>query len=74
MSGPSSANDTQITDYRQLVEVMASGEKPIDAWRIGTEHEKFGFRRPLLMASAGSKRCSRDSSVLVGRRLKNTAA
>ncbi len=44
MSGPSSANDTLITDYRQLVEVMASGEKPIEAWRIGTEHEKFGFR------------------------------
>ena len=44
MSGPSNANDTPITDYRQLVEVMASGEKPIEAWRIGTEHEKFGFR------------------------------
>ncbi len=44
MSGPSTSNDTQITDYRQLVEVMASGEKPIEAWRIGTEHEKFGFR------------------------------
>ncbi len=44
MSGPSSANDTPITDYRQLVEVMASGEKPIEAWRIGTEHEKFGFQ------------------------------
>ncbi|MDQ3039436.1 MAG: glutamate--cysteine ligase [Pseudomonadota bacterium] len=44
MSGPSSANDTSITDYRQLVEVMASGEKPIEAWRIGTEHEKFGFQ------------------------------
>ena len=44
MSGPSNANDTLITDYRQLVEVMASGEKPIEAWRIGTEHEKFGFR------------------------------
>ncbi|MEO5963396.1 MAG: glutamate--cysteine ligase, partial [Thermomonas sp.] len=44
MSGPASPNDTQITDYRQLVEVMASGEKPLDAWRIGTEHEKFGFR------------------------------
>ena len=29
MSGPSNANDTPITDYRQLVEVMASGEKPI---------------------------------------------
>ena len=44
MSGPSNANDTLITDYRQLVEVMASGEKPREDWRIGTEHEKFGFR------------------------------
>ena len=44
MSGPSNANDTLITDYRQLVEVMASGEQPIEDWRIGTEHEKFGFR------------------------------
>ena len=44
MSGPATSNDTLITDYRQLVDVMASGEKPIEAWRIGTEHEKFGFR------------------------------
>ena len=44
MSGPSASNDTPITDYRQLVDSMASGEKPRDAWRIGTEHEKFGFR------------------------------
>ena len=44
MSGPSSASDTPITDHRQLVEVLASGEKPRQAWRIGTEHEKFGFR------------------------------
>ena len=44
MSGPSTASDTPITDHRQLVEVLASGEKPRVAWRIGTEHEKFGFR------------------------------
>lgn len=44
MSGPSAQNDTPITDYRQLVDVMASGEKPPADWRIGTEHEKFGFR------------------------------
>ncbi|WP_374247772.1 glutamate--cysteine ligase [Thermomonas sp.] len=44
MSGPSSASDTPITDGRQLAEVMASGEKPRADWRIGTEHEKFGFR------------------------------
>jgi glutamate--cysteine ligase len=44
MSGPSQATDTPITDRRQLVEVLASGEKPRPDWRIGTEHEKFGFR------------------------------
>ncbi|PJK11398.1 glutamate--cysteine ligase [Lysobacteraceae bacterium NML08-0793] len=44
MSGPSASNDTLITDRRQLLEVIASGEKPRSAWRIGTEHEKFGFR------------------------------
>ena len=44
MSGPSPQNDTPITDVRELVDVMASGEKPPADWRIGTEHEKFGFR------------------------------
>ena len=33
----------------QLAEYIASGEKPRDAWRIGTEHEKFGYRQPDLM-------------------------
>jgi glutamate--cysteine ligase len=44
MSGPSQASDAPITDQRQLAEVLASGEKPRADWRIGTEHEKFGFR------------------------------
>jgi len=44
LSSPSHVADTPITDRAQLVEVLASGEKPVDAWRIGTEHEKFGFR------------------------------
>lgn len=44
MSGPSANNETLITGRDQLVEVLASGEKPREAWRIGTEHEKFGFR------------------------------
>ncbi|MDG2525950.1 glutamate--cysteine ligase [Stenotrophomonas sp. HITSZ_GD] len=44
MSSPSHVADTPITDRRQLVEVLASGEKPPAQWRIGTEHEKFGFR------------------------------
>lgn len=33
----------------QLVEYIASGEKPRQDWRIGTEHEKFGYRHSDLM-------------------------
>ncbi|TWG92187.1 glutamate--cysteine ligase [Luteimonas sp. J16] len=44
MSSPSHAGDTPITRRDQLAGVLASGEKPREAWRIGTEHEKFGFR------------------------------
>lgn len=44
MSSPSHVAQTPITDRSQLVEVIASGEKPRADWRIGTEHEKFGFR------------------------------
>ncbi len=44
MSSPSHVAETPITDRNELVEVLASGEKPEAQWRIGTEHEKFGFR------------------------------
>ena len=40
----SEQNDTPIDDRRQLIDYLASGCKPKSAWRIGTEHEKFGFR------------------------------
>lgn len=33
----------------QLAEYLASGEKPKSDWRIGTEHEKFGYRHADLM-------------------------
>jgi len=32
-----------IEDASQLVAYMAEGEKPKALWRIGTEHEKFGY-------------------------------
>ena len=32
-----------IERQEQLADYIASGEKPRDSWRIGTEHEKFGF-------------------------------
>ena len=44
MSSPSHVADTPITDRDQLVQSIAAGEKPKAQWRIGTEHEKFGFR------------------------------
>ncbi len=44
MSSPSHAADTPVTQRSQLVDYIASGEKPKRDWRIGTEHEKFGFR------------------------------
>ncbi|MEQ1889609.1 MAG: glutamate--cysteine ligase [Alphaproteobacteria bacterium] len=43
MSGPQSASGL-IEREADLVEYLASGNKPKDQWRIGTEHEKFGFR------------------------------
>lgn len=43
MSGPAQAPETPITDIRQLVEHIAQGSKPKDAWRIGTEHEKLAY-------------------------------
>ena len=36
---------TPIESRNQLVEELASGGKPREKWRVGTEHEKFGFRR-----------------------------
>ena len=44
MSIPSAVKSTPIRDRQQLTDYLAAGEKPIEAWRIGTEHEKFGFR------------------------------
>ncbi|MBJ6979935.1 glutamate--cysteine ligase [Luteimonas sp. MC1895] len=44
MSSPSSSNDAPIRSRDELVEHLASGGKPRGDWRIGTEHEKFGFR------------------------------
>jgi len=34
-----------IENRAQLVEYMASGSRPESEWRLGTEHEKFGFSR-----------------------------
>ena len=44
MSIPSAVKSTPIAGRQQLTDYLAAGEKPREAWRIGTEHEKFGFR------------------------------
>ena len=45
MSNPGEADPTPIHSVRQLADWFAEGSKPRQDWRIGTEHEKFGFRR-----------------------------
>jgi glutamate--cysteine ligase len=50
MSNPGEADATPITSVRQLADYLAAGSKPETAWRLGTEHEKFGFRRSDLAA------------------------
>ncbi len=42
MSIPQSGGG-QIERFEQLAEMMESGNKPKADWRLGTEHEKFGF-------------------------------
>ncbi|MFY8133793.1 MAG: glutamate--cysteine ligase [Aquimonas sp.] len=44
MSSPSSAPGSRIESKQQLIDDLAAGNKPPEDWRIGTEHEKFGFR------------------------------
>ena len=38
-----------IERYEQMAEYLASGCKPKEDWRIGTEHEKFGFCKDSLL-------------------------
>ena len=51
MSGPSNVAETPVGSRNELADYIAGGGKPESDWRIGTEHEKFGFRfddlRPL---------------------------
>ncbi|QDH68909.1 glutamate--cysteine ligase [Marilutibacter alkalisoli] len=44
MSGPSDAKDAVIESRTDLLEFLSGGTRPASDWRIGTEHEKFGFR------------------------------
>src|ERR1700761_7118975 len=44
MSNPGDSDATPLTSVRQMAEYLEVGCKPPEAFRIGTEHEKFGFR------------------------------
>ena len=46
MSNPGDQDDTPIASVEQLGAHLAAGAKPRATWRIGTEHEKFGYRLP----------------------------
>jgi len=54
LSNPGEEDATPIESVRQLASLLAAGGKPAAAWRIGTEHEKFGFVRPGGAATAFS--------------------
>ena len=41
-----------IESRDELVADLEAGSKPPSAWRIGTEHEKFGFYRQSYRAGA----------------------
>ena len=49
MSNPGEEDATPIEDVKQLADSLAAGGKPRARWRIGTEHEKFGFSRRTLL-------------------------
>ena len=44
MSNPGDADATPLTSIQQMADHLAAGCKPPKDFRIGTEHEKFGFR------------------------------
>ena len=44
--------DQEPLSFDQLIETMSKGAKPKSEWRIGAEHEKFGFDRSTLRRPA----------------------
>ncbi|MFN7175826.1 MAG: glutamate--cysteine ligase [Thermaurantiacus sp.] len=45
-------DDRPIERREDMLAVFTEGEKPRDAWRLGTEHEKFAYRKSDLRAPA----------------------
>ena len=44
MAAPSTGGGPVLESKTQLIEWFEAGNKPPEAWRIGTEHEKFAYR------------------------------
>ncbi len=44
--------DTAPLTFADLVGVMSRGSKPRSEWRVGAEHEKFGFDKSTLRRPA----------------------
>lgn len=69
-----------IEHHSQLAEYLASGCKPEADWRIGTEHEKFGYCRDTQLplpyeGRVRSAPCSRGcATALAGRRSRSRAS
>ncbi|MFT9017425.1 glutamate--cysteine ligase [Acetobacter malorum] len=61
MSHADAHDDTPVRSVSQLAEVFAKGCKPRDSWRIGTEHEKFGWVRPEAAANGSSPQAGRPA-------------
>lgn len=53
----SAADDPIIESRAQLVAPIAAGEKPKEAWRIGTEHEKLVYKRDDFRAPSYDEPC-----------------
>ena len=58
-----------IENPTELIRYLEDGNKPLESWKIGTEHEKFGYNKKNLKPLQYSGACSIES-ILVG--LKET--
>ena len=43
--------DEVVENKDQLIQYLEDGCKPKNLWKIGTEHEKFGFKKSNLKLS-----------------------
>lgn len=59
MAAPSSGKDAAPLQHKsEMIDYLAAGSKPVEAWRIGTEHEKIGFCHAKLLPLPYDGPCS----------------